>query len=458
MLKGILLFFFLYHFSFSLYSLSIDQSLEVSQDTLWNYVELNTTNIQKQYISINLLIKRRQFQSFPLLTLNFDHFPEFSNENISSVNSNYSDFYSYENQISQHSIILKAESLMYGQNAYVGVAYPNNQNGLIKYKLTFTQSDDYICSSDCSGFGKCGDLDSCLCQENYASRNCGIRPSLLYLNKGTAMQVDNDKIGYFEADLNDWKENTITINCTYIGERGMIYIGKPTNNIYDLPNSQNYVSWISLNSTSSANILSFDIDISDQRLLFLAVFNNLVDSGRRISIVCQLSKKSSNSESSSISTVVIITIICSIVSVSLAITILCINRRLSRTQVANETQFAVSGINITTVQHSYPAKHLKDLKNKSEDIKLCVICMEDMTPMTEVRKMMCGHIFHATCIDEWFGHHKYCCICKRNCESPDLMMYGGCNHEMGEDARFISEHNSIEPGSREINSNAWSAS
>jgi len=52
---------------------------------------------------------------------------------------------------------------------------------------------------------------------------------------------------------------------------------------------------------------------------------------------------------------------------------------------------------------------------------ICVICLDDFKPKSEVRRLPCGHIFHATCIEEWLlkKHHFNCPLCNK-CYLPDM--------------------------------------
>jgi hypothetical protein len=42
----------------------------------------------------------------------------------------------------------------------------------------------------------------------------------------------------------------------------------------------------------------------------------------------------------------------------------------------------------------------------------CVICLETFHDLVHVRRLLCGHIFHAACIDKWFRKdHRNCPLC-----------------------------------------------
>lgn len=46
--------------------------------------------------------------------------------------------------------------------------------------------------------------------------------------------------------------------------------------------------------------------------------------------------------------------------------------------------------------------------------EICTVCTDDVTPQQLHRKLPCGHIFHAACIDEWIMLHKTCPSCRES--------------------------------------------
>ncbi|CAG9323197.1 unnamed protein product [Blepharisma stoltei] len=80
---------------------------------------------------------------------------------------------------------------------------------------------------------------------------------------------------------------------------------------------------------------------------------------------------------------------------------------------------SVVGINIDIIQSYYPIHAWRDLKNVIEDTEICVVCLENFEEESKVRKLICDHVFHAECIDEWFKQHKFCCVCRKDCEAVE---------------------------------------
>lgn len=51
-----------------------------------------------------------------------------------------------------------------------------------------------------------------------------------------------------------------------------------------------------------------------------------------------------------------------------------------------------------------------------ESCKSCIICLEIFKENDEIKKMVCSHIYHASCIDKWLSEYNYRCpICRVEC-------------------------------------------
>jgi len=42
----------------------------------------------------------------------------------------------------------------------------------------------------------------------------------------------------------------------------------------------------------------------------------------------------------------------------------------------------------------------------------CIICYEDMKPNTNISLILCGHSYHAWCLNSWFLKRPVCPICQ----------------------------------------------
>jgi hypothetical protein len=61
-------------------------------------------------------------------------------------------------------------------------------------------------------------------------------------------------------------------------------------------------------------------------------------------------------------------------------------------------------------------KYLKTSAYSGDGGESCTICIEEFSPGEIVRTLQCKHIFHKTCIDEWFEKKEVC----PNCNQPAL--------------------------------------
>lgn len=64
---------------------------------------------------------------------------------------------------------------------------------------------------------------------------------------------------------------------------------------------------------------------------------------------------------------------------------------------------------------SVPEQDIYDLANPHYTSGSCAICLEIIEDDDEVRGLMCGHVFHAECLDPWLTKRRACCpMCKRD--------------------------------------------
>lgn len=62
---------------------------------------------------------------------------------------------------------------------------------------------------------------------------------------------------------------------------------------------------------------------------------------------------------------------------------------------------------------SVPYKHLKDPEAVEDGT--CPICLEGFSDREQVKRIRCGHVFHAGCIDPWLLERSDVCpVCRQN--------------------------------------------
>lgn len=62
--------------------------------------------------------------------------------------------------------------------------------------------------------------------------------------------------------------------------------------------------------------------------------------------------------------------------------------------------------------------------NQSESVQddvVCPVCLEDMRSSVPVRKLPCGHFFHASCIQEWSAKANRCPVCTQPVVDPQRL-------------------------------------
>jgi hypothetical protein len=90
------------------------------------------------------------------------------------------------------------------------------------------------------------------------------------------------------------------------------------------------------------------------------------------------------------------------------------NRRNNILRLINELLYEDeirTGIDEET-KRSLPESVLKNVKKLPEEKKNCVICMEEFGDNDVILTVPCYHIFHQSCVMEWFKIENTCPICK----------------------------------------------
>ncbi|KAD2805628.1 hypothetical protein R6Q59_029322 [Mikania micrantha] len=71
----------------------------------------------------------------------------------------------------------------------------------------------------------------------------------------------------------------------------------------------------------------------------------------------------------------------------------------------------------------------------AETVGDCAICLTEFTAGDEIRVLpRCGHGFHATCIDKWFGYHSSCPYCRQILAPPPKPGSKSCGESQSHDA------------------------
>jgi E3 ubiquitin-protein ligase synoviolin len=70
---------------------------------------------------------------------------------------------------------------------------------------------------------------------------------------------------------------------------------------------------------------------------------------------------------------------------------------------------------IRNLNNMYPDVTVEQLRNYSDTI--CIICREEMTspndsPVQQIKKLPCDHIFHKSCLRSWFQRQQTCPTCR----------------------------------------------
>ena len=71
---------------------------------------------------------------------------------------------------------------------------------------------------------------------------------------------------------------------------------------------------------------------------------------------------------------------------------------------------------------TYDAAAAQSVSHNDDSEVKCLVCQHEYADQERLRRLPCGHVFHAECVDEWLTTHDSCLYC-RKCivdESEDL--------------------------------------
>ena len=58
------------------------------------------------------------------------------------------------------------------------------------------------------------------------------------------------------------------------------------------------------------------------------------------------------------------------------------------------------------------AQAVSSLHNDDSEVK-CLVCQHEYQDQERLRRLPCGHVFHAECVDEWLTTHDNCLYCRK---------------------------------------------
>ncbi|RMZ53875.1 hypothetical protein APUTEX25_005621 [Auxenochlorella protothecoides] len=60
-------------------------------------------------------------------------------------------------------------------------------------------------------------------------------------------------------------------------------------------------------------------------------------------------------------------------------------------------------------------------REAAAEVGRCVVCLEDVSPGTRLKRLPCGHAFHTRCIDRWLRSRGACPVCQRGIGPEELL-------------------------------------
>ncbi|CAG9310600.1 unnamed protein product [Blepharisma stoltei] len=291
---------------------------------------------------------------------------------------------------------------------YIGVYLQTE--AVIQYTIKAVQSEFKPCKNNCTENGTC-DGGTCDCNSGYIGNDCQVPAISLSLGSSQQMRINPGSITYaYYGDLNSETGKNINVNIKSFGNPITVYI-KPSqaNMATTLPSESVFVA------TAKSTDIEYTINSKDLMTYFAIVNDDII----AIDLKWDLSYNSSSDNSKEIIFYTLITV-SSVVVLSWVSFALYKSRK--RFQVISNPaeNYLERVLDLKIIDENFPEKKLRqsdiDRGNSS-----CPICLENFAIDDMIRELLCDHIYHQKCIDEWFATKSYCCLCKRDYKSIDSM-------------------------------------
>lgn len=376
-----------------------DQNFHQSEN--WNQFEILLPSSNGDLI-LELI---KQPRSEPLLLMgDYNNYPNITRDESSNqwkVDAKFNDFQSWVTVTERHPKFIL--NYPYPSKIYLGVF--KNSHDYIEYsiKIRQIQKDDciYRCkNSECS-------LTVCKCYEfEDIGDDCRV--------KAQKISIKSQKTLWFHGF--EWKFLRVDPNYNRLGlvlashQPRLRIFGLSTDNSYTLPGFFNYESHYFIKD----KIDSFKINVKgkDKDFWLFGIFCEGFEN-------CDLSITVNHSNSSSdghivviVSSVISVFIFC--VSVPIIIKFLIYIRRKKRARITaspeNKKRLMLEKL-YPTVRYS-----------KSHQFTNCSICLEEFKSSSFIKILQCAHIFHSSCIEEWYQAKSFCPLCKSSMSQDETLI------------------------------------
>ena len=99
---------------------------------------------------------------------------------------------------------------------------------------------------------------------------------------------------------------------------------------------------------------------------------------------------------------------------SLRLLVVCSNMIFSLETVILMSVFVISKMANLSFSETLFRNRDTSLENGDGESRECAICKESFNTEEMVKRLKCKHLFHSSCIDEWFSITKNCPLCKQD--------------------------------------------
>ncbi|CAG9329097.1 unnamed protein product [Blepharisma stoltei] len=383
--------------------LSIDSSISQNQSETWAYFQIKDYGSFSLYLSVSIELTEPAYVCLGIkengLPEVITGYPQFDWLDIDNWNLGSK----------KHNVIISPYQYALS-SLFVGVYLKTSIE--IAYTITALQFVSQPCINNCTGNGLCA-KGKCNCNSGNIGKDCQVVSKVLDVNDSQNISTEPGSITYADYGEIDSKtgENIDVIIHSYDSPITVCVKPSQINWTTTLPSKS--VCRIRLNGTDIKYTIS-----SDDYMTYFAIINT---DSNIANLQIMLIGSSSGDSSKEIIFISLITVCSAVVLGWISFAIYKTRKRFQVISYRSEN-YLNRALEIKDIENHFPEKQIRQIDIDKGSIS-CPICLDNFNLDDIVRELLCDHIYHKKCIDEWFATKTYCCLCKReykNAENLDL--------------------------------------
>ncbi|CAG9325864.1 unnamed protein product [Blepharisma stoltei] len=324
------------------------------------------------------------------------------------IDADYVDFQAWIQNSANSFITIHQSDLSVGSIYYIGIY---SEIWDVSYYISIYPKLNSVCLPGCvsANYSSC-EGGSCSCGEKYSGNDCSILYNITEIDENSTFSLSPSEWKFFAFSISDSYGFTTTLEKLS---------GDPKFYFYPywadpyLPSM--FYNLFSASFEKTKTHLSVDYDNSHWDLWTYSV-NCRGEANCEFAI--KITTYSDSSGKNLIWIIVVVVVVVFVVCVLIPIAIRTMIKFRSERLAQMLYDRPANPLTPEEMEKLYPSVAWCSLEREKET---CSVCLEEFEGEAKVRKLICEHIFHVKCIDEWTQTNAKCPLCKKvlNGENQD---------------------------------------